>query len=202
MYSGSGDGGAAAQQKKTQAQIDSGMATIDKNFAGFGDDFYQKAARDYSAYATPQMMDQFRNTKNNLTYTLARNGLLDSGAAVSRNAALQKQLGVNESNIANTAEDQANTLRGNVATQRNQLVNQVMAGAAPGQVAMGAEAATAGLRAPTALPPVGNMFSEWANTYLTNMQANTYNPNTANLWQMLSMGNYGQPGSARVVGQN
>ena len=202
MYSGSGDGGAAAQQKKTQAQIDSGMATIDKNFAGFNEDFYQKAAKDYESYATPQMMDQFRNTKNNLTYTLARNGLLDSGAAVSRNAALQKQLGVNESNIANTAEDQANTLRGNVATQRNQLTSQVMAGAAPGQVAMGAEAATAGLRAPTALPAVGNMFSDWANTYLTNMQANTYNPNTANLWQMMSMGNYGQPGSASVVGQN
>jgi hypothetical protein len=202
MYSGSGDGGAAAQQKRTQAQIDSGMATIDKNFSGFNEDFYQKAARDYESYATPQMMDQFRNTKNNLTYSLARNGLLNSGADVSRMASLNKTLGVNESNIANTAEDQANTLRGNVATQRNQLVSQVQAGAAPGQIANSAEAATAGLRAPTALPPVGNMFSEWANSYLTNMQANTYNPNTANLWQMLSMGQYGQPSSASVVGQN
>jgi hypothetical protein len=200
MYGGSGDGGAAAQQKATQAQIDSGMATIDKNFAGFNDNFYEKAAKDYESYATPQMMDQYRNTKNNLTYSLARNGLLDSGATVAKNSSLQKQLGVNESNIANTAEDQANTLRGNVATQRNQLVNQVQAGAAPGQVAMGAEAATAGLRAPTALPPVGNMFSDWANSYLTNMQANTYNPNTTNIWQMLSMGSYGQPGSASVVG--
>jgi hypothetical protein len=200
MYGGSGDGGAGAQQKATQAQIDSGMATIDKNFAGFNDNFYEKAAKDYESYATPQMMDQYRNTKNNLTYSLARNGLLDSGAAVAKNSSLQKQLGVNESNIANTAEDQANTLRGNVATQRNQLVNQVQAGAAPGQVAMGAEAATAGLRAPTALPPVGNMFSDWANSYLTNMQANAYNPNTTNIWQMLSMGSYGQPGSASVVG--
>ncbi len=199
MYGGAGDGGAAKQEKLTQAQIDSGMSTINKDFSGFNNDFYQQAAKDYTNYATPQMMDQFRNTKNNLTYALARNGLLNSGADVSRMASLNKQLGVNESNIANTGQDQANQLQQNVATQRNQLVSQVEAGAAPGQIATSASAATAGLRAPTALPPVGNMFSEWANSYLTNMQANTYNPNTANLWQMLSMGQYGQPTSASVV---
>lgn len=200
MYSGAGDGGAAAQQNLTQQNMDSGMATINDQFSKFGPDFYSKAATDYTAYATPQMMGQYQNTKNNLTYALARNGLLNSGAAVSKNAALQKQLGVNESNIANTAQDQSNQLQQNVATQRNQLTSQVEAGAAPGQIASSASAATAGLRAPTALPPVGNMFSDWANSYIANMQANTYNPNTANLWQLMSMGQYGQPSSASVVG--
>jgi len=200
MYSPGNDGGAAALQKKTQAKIDSGMATINQDFSKFGEPFYAKAAQDYEAYATPQMMGDYQNTKNNLTYSLARNGLLNSGAAVSKNAALQKQLGVNESDIANKAQDQSNQLRTNVASQRNQLISQVQAGAAPGQVATSAAAATAGLRAPTALPPVGNMFSDWANSYLTNMEANTYNPNTANIWQQLSMGQYGSPSSATVVG--
>jgi len=199
MYSPSGDGGAAKQAAKTQADISQGMTTIDQQFSQFGPDFYTKAAKDYQDYATPQVMGDFRNTKNNLSYALARNGLLNSGAAVSREASLNKQLAQNESNIANTGQDQSNALRETVASQRNQLVSQVQAGAAPSQVATSAEATTAGLRAPTALPPVGNMFSDWANTYLTNMQANTYNPNTANIWQMMSMGSYGQP-SSNVVG--
>jgi len=199
MYKGSGDGGAAKQEAKTQADLAQGMSTIDQQFSQFGPDFYSKAAKDYENYATPQMMDQFRNTKNNLTYSLARNGLLNSGAAVQRDASLNKQLAANESNVANTGQDEANTLRQNVASQRNQLVSQVQAGAAPSQIATSASAATAGLRAPTALPPVGNMFSDWANSYLSNMQANTYNPNTSNIWQMLSMGSYGQPSSA-VIG--
>ena len=200
MYSGSSDGGAAAREKKTQAQIDSGMATINQNFSGFNDDFYQKAATDYTNYATPQMMGDYQNTKNNLTYSLARNGLLNSGAAVSKNAALQKQLSANESDIANKAQDQSNQLRTNVANQRNQLISQVQAGAAPGQVATSAAAATAGLRAPTAMQPVGNMFSDWASSYLANMEANTYNSNTSNIWQQLSMGQYGSSSSATVVG--
>jgi hypothetical protein len=199
MYSPSGDGGASKQAAKTQADISQGMTTIDQQFSQFGPDFYTKAAKDYQDYATPQVMGDFRNTKNNLSYALARNGLLNSGAAVSREASLNKQLAQNESNIANTGQDQSNALRQTVASQRNQLVSQVQAGAAPSQVATSAEATTAGLRAPTALPPVGNMFSDWANTYLTNMQANTYNPNTANIWQMMSMGSYGQP-SSNVVG--
>ena len=201
MYSGTGDGGVGAGEKLTQQKMDEGMATINDQFSKFGPDFYSKAAKDYTAYAMPQVMDQYHNTKNNLTYALARNGLMNSGAAVSKNAALQKQLGVSESNIANTAQDQSNTLEQNVANQRNQLVSQVESGTAPGQIANSAAMATAGLRAPTALPPGGNMFSEWANTYLANMQANTYNPNTANLWQSMSMGQYGQPSSASVVGK-
>jgi hypothetical protein len=199
MYNGSSDGGAAAQEKKTQEQIDSGMATINRNFSGFNDDFYQKAATDYTNYATPQMMSDYQNTKNNLTYSLARNGLLTSGAAVSKNAALQNELSANESSIANAAQDQSNQLRSNVANQRNQLISQVQAGAAPGQVATSAAAATSGLRAPTAYQPIGNMFSDWANSYMSNMEANTYNSNTSNIWQQLAMGNYGSP-SASVVG--
>ena len=200
MYSGSGDGGAAAREKKTQEQIDSGMATINQNFAGFNDDFYKKAATDYTNYATPQMMGDYQNTKNNLTYSLARSGILNSGAAVSKNASLSKELSTNESNIANTAQDQSNQLRTNVSNQRNSLISQVEAGAKPGEVATSTAAATSSLRAPTALPAVGNMFSDWASAYINNLSANTYNSNSSSLWQQLSMGNYGQSSSASVVG--
>ena len=201
MYSPSSDGGAAQAEAKTQAQLAQGTAAVNSQFSQFGNDFYNQAAKDYTNYATPQVDQQFRNTNNDLTYSLERNGLLNSGAAVQRRASLKQALNTNLGDIANTAQDQENTLRTNVANQKSSLLSQVEAGAAPSEVAQQAQAATANLRAPTALPPVGNMFSDWANTYLANMSANTYNPNTGNLWQLLGGGagsGYGQPSSATI----
>ena len=177
-----------------------GTKTVNDQFAGFTPDFYQQAAKDYTQYATPQVYQQYQQTGNTLTGNLARNGLLNSSAGVNLRGGLNQQLNTNLSNVANTAQEQANSLQTNVATQRNQLLSQVEAGAQPAQIASEAQGATASLRAPTPLPPVGNMFSDWSNTYLANMEANTYNPSTGNLWQLFSGAGsgYGQPSSAVV----
>ena len=201
MYSSSGDGGAAASEAATQAQLQQGTDAVNSAFSDFTPSFYQQAAQDYTNYATPQVDQQYQNTKNNLTYALARNGLTSSGAGVQRNNSLNQQLNTNLSDIANTAQDQSNTLETNVNNQKNQLMSQVEAGAQPGQIATQAAAATSSLRAPTALPAVGNMFSDWSNTYLANMAANTYNPSNANLLNMFGgNGGYtGTSGSSAIV---
>ena len=201
MYSSSGDGGAAASEAATQAQLQQGTDAVNSAFSDFTHSFYQQAAQDYTNYATPQVDQQYQNTKNNLTYALARNGLTSSGAGVQRNNSLNQQLNTNLSDIANTAQDQSNTLETNVNNQKNQLMSQVEAGAQPGQIATQAAAATSSLRAPTALPAVGNMFSDWSNTYLANMAANTYNPSNANLLNMFGgNGGYtGTSGSSAIV---
>lgn len=200
MYSGSGDNGAAAQEAATQAALQQGTDIVNKQFAGFTPDFYNQAATAYKNYATPQVYQQYQQTGNTMTGNLARNGLLDSSAGVNLRSGLNQQLNTNLSNVANTAQEQSNSLQSNVAQQRNQLLSQVEAGAQPSQIATEAQGATASLRAPTPLPPIGNMFSDWSNTYLANMQANTYNPSTGNLWQLFSGAGsgYGQPSSAVV----
>ena len=177
-----------------------GTDTVNKQFAQFTPDFYQQAAKAYTNYATPQAYQQYRQTGQTLTGNLARNGLLNSSAGVNLNRGLNQELNTNLSTIANTGQNQANELQSNVATQKNQLLSQVEAGAQPGQIATEAAASTASLRAPTPLPAVGNMFSDWSNTYLGNMEANTYNPSTGNLWQLFSGAGagYGQPSSAVV----
>lgn len=188
MYGGGGDGGVAESEAKRKANIDKGMKDIEAKFSGFNDDFYDRRKQDYVAYATPQAMDQYRGTQANLKYALARNGLTRSGAAVEREGSLAKTLTQTQSNIANAAQGEANQLREQVQDQKSNVVNQLIASADPSLAATQAAGATAGLRAPSAFQPIGNMFADWQNAYLANMNARAYDPGVASLWSQLRGG--------------
>lgn len=184
----SGDGGVAQQEAQRQRQLNKGMGQINDLFSKYGDDFYNQRATDYTNYATPQMMENYRATKNKLAYALARNGLLNSSAATADDAALNRTLNANTNQIANEAQDQANQLRQQVQNSRNTLTSELIASGSPSTVSENANAATAGLAAPPAFGPLGNMFSDFAGTYLTNMNARAYNPQVPSLWGMFSGG--------------
>jgi hypothetical protein len=180
-----GDGGAAAQEKARQAALDRGMGQIGDIYSKYDDNFYNQRSKDYLAFATPQVMDQYRSTKNNLAYALARNGILNSGAAVADNTNLNKTLTRNVGTLANQAQDQANQLRQQVQNSRNTVTQQLIASSDPATVANSARAETAGLAAPPAYQPIGNMFSDFANTYLANVNARAYNPQAQSIWSQL-----------------
>ncbi len=195
LFGSSSDGGAAAQEAQRQAQINQGMQSIDQQFAGFTPSFYQQAATNYTNAVTPGMLADYQNTKNNLTYSLARAGILNSGAAVQRNQSLQNQLAQNNSQIANNAQQQSNQLQANVNTQKGQLVEQLQSSADPQSIAEQATAAASQLRAPSAIQPLGNLFADWSNQYLNNNLANTYGaPGQMSLFNQLGNLGYGTVG--------
>jgi len=204
MYGGSSDGGAGAAEKQRQAAIDTGMANIDKQFAGFDNGFYDKVGEQYRNYATPQMTTEYMNTKNNLAYALARNGLLNSGAAVEKNQSLGNELARQEGNITNAAQDQENQMRAKVQDAKGNVTNQLISSGNPTIAREQAAEATAGLRAPTAFQPIGNMFGDWTNMYLANMNAQAMQPGTPSIWSMLTNNGLGtapsaQGGSSQII---
>jgi len=190
VFGGTSDGGAAKAEKARQAAITQGQGAIDRQFAGFTPDFYNKAATDYTNAVTPGMLTDYRNTKNNLTYALARGGILNSGAAVQRNAALGNQLSQNESQISNNAQDQSNRLQANVNTQKGQLTEQLQSSADPTSIGEQATAAASQLRADSPIQPLGNLFADWSQNYLAGIYANNKN-SSANIWQNLGNAGYG-----------
>ncbi|RDF69772.1 hypothetical protein, partial [Acinetobacter baumannii] len=70
------------------ANIAQGKAAIDEQFKGFDDNFYDARAKDYENYAVPKLEKEFGNTKRNLTYSLARSGLLGGSVDAEKNAKL------------------------------------------------------------------------------------------------------------------
>jgi hypothetical protein len=199
MYGGASDGGAAAAEKKRQASINQGMSDINSEFSGFNDNYYKGVANDYLNYATPQMMQQYQQTKNQLSYSLARNGLLNSGAAVQKNQSLGNELATQESNLANSAQSEANTKRAAVSDAQTNATNELISSGSPELAQEQAGEATAGLRTPSAFAPIGNLFGDWSQMYMANNVAQAETPGTPNLWQMLSMGGNGGGGSAYSV---
>ena len=181
-----GDGGAAAQEAQRQANINTGMSQISDIFSKYNDNFYNQRAQDYTNYAMPQLMNQYQQTRNNLTYALARNGQLNSGSAINRGSELNQQLNTNLNTVANTAQGAANTLRGQVSDARTNLTNQLIASSDPSVVAANGAAATAGLTSTPSFNSLGNMFGDWSNAYVANMNARLFNPQTPSLFSQLT----------------
>jgi hypothetical protein len=201
MYGGgASDGGAAQLEKQRQAKIQTGIGNIDEKFSGFNDDYFNKVKQDYLNYATPQVMNEYQRTKNQLTYSLARNGLMKSGIATQRDASLNTELSRQETNLANSAQSEANTSRAKVSDAKTNVTNQLISSADPSVAATQAAEASAGLRNPSSFAPIGNLFGDWTNTYMANQQAQVMTPGTPNLWQMLSgAGGGGGAGSSYNV---
>ena len=172
MYGSGGDGGAGAAEAQRQEKIRQGQTQLDQQFAGFNDDYYRQRGEDYTKFATPQVMDQYRKTDSNLTYALARNGILNGSAANTAKASLGRDL-------------QKNQERTKVGDTRAQLTQQLIASGDPQSTMTSASAALTGLRAPTPLPALGNLFGDWSNAYINNLTARAYNPNTPSLWGMM-----------------
>jgi hypothetical protein len=118
-----------------------------------------------------------------LTYALSRSGNLNSSTAVQRNNSLQSELAGNESMIANNAEGAANELRGRVQDEKSQLSQQLNSSANPAAIASQANAATASIRAPSIIQPLGDLFADWSSKYLANQRPES---DSGNIWQTLT----------------
>lgn len=196
LYSSGGDGGAAKNEAARQARITKGQGQLDDMFSQYDDKFYHEKGKAYTQFAEPQMQQQFDATKKNLAFSLARNGILNSSTASERNNSLQTEMAKNQGTIANSAQGVENDLRNKMAQARGDLTQQLVSSGDPSMVMSNASAATAAMRAPTPMQPLGQMFQDWSNTYLSNMNTNASKPATSSLWQMMQS----QPNSAAYTG--
>jgi hypothetical protein len=195
LFGGTGDGGASALEAQRQATIAQGEQAIDKNFAGFTPQFYQNYGNAVVGAENPQLQQQYQTTGKNLTYALARGGNLNGSVAQQEQQSLNNTLGVQESGLANQAANAVNTLKSNVQTQKGNLTNQLTASQDVASTAEAAAGMAASDRAPSAIQPLGNLFADWSNAYLSGKTAQAFNQNNAgsggNAWFGLTNQGYG-----------
>lgn len=177
MYGGGSDAAeqARAQEDARQARIQTGLADINKTFSGFDTAFYDQRKKDYVDYAMPQLYKQLGNTQRGMFYGLANRGLVGSGAAQKVASDLAYETNTQKQGIADTAVQQASQLRQNIEGQRSSLISQLQASADPTSASQQALASAAAYSAPSALAPIGNLFSNFAQLYGNQQLANTYN---------------------------
>jgi hypothetical protein len=180
MYGDSGADAAAQarrQEQEREGRVQEGVSQIDASFGGFNDAFYDARKQAYLDTAMPQYYDQYQTTRNSLAEGLARRGLLNSGAAVRANDSLQRYAKVQSNQIADQAQGAENALREDVANERQDLVNQVVASGDPTAASNATLAAATAARRGSTFAPIGNLFSDWTNVWRANQAANYYNVN-------------------------
>lgn len=161
----------AAAQAKTQADearsdadartaaVNTGKQNIDSAFSGFNDDYFNQVSNAYKNYAQPQLDDQYTAAKKNITYALARNGTTNSSIAGDEFGQLAKQYATNESGIAGTADDYANNQRQTVASNKNDVTNQLISSGDADAANTAAISAAKSIAIPASFSPLGNLFT-------------------------------------------
>lgn len=194
----------AAQQRQDelarQARIQSGMSEIDRVFGGsFTPEFYGKQRQAYLDYATPQLDQQYGQTKDQLVYALSRAGLLDSSAGQAENANLSRAYDRNRLDIAGKAMDVENTARSNVENARSNLVATLNATGDDANAAATALRQSQNLSMPQGYSPLTSLFADVSGA-ISRIGSNASNDYSGLARSIGSLFKTGGRGSQTVVG--
>ncbi len=118
---------ARKREEERQARIKTGLTSIDNTFAGFDDDFYSGRKSAFLDFYQPQIEDQFTDAKKQLTFGLARNGILNSTMAADSAGKLSKDYATNWASIVSKADADVNALKSGVANEKSALTAQLNA---------------------------------------------------------------------------
>jgi hypothetical protein len=101
------------------------MANIDTAFAPFDDNYFAGIQSKYNDYALPQLQDQYNQAKNNIVFSLARKGNLNSSTAGDLYGELDRENATNLVGIEGAGKDYANQARSAVEANRKDITGQL-----------------------------------------------------------------------------
>jgi len=162
---GGGEAKAARKDEEArQARIRQGTTDINNTFdSQFNDDFFNKRQQAYMDYSTPQLEDQYSKANNELTFALARGGLLDSSARAQKQGDLQQLYDINKQKVADDALAGATQARTAVEDARSNLIATLNATGDAQGAANSALARSSALSQPAAYSPLGQLFTDFTS---------------------------------------
>lgn len=131
---------------------------------GFGDDFFNDRREAYMNYATPQLEDQYGDAQKQLTFALARGGLLDSSVRGEKAGDLQQLYDTNKQKVADDALAYETQARNNVEDARANLIATLNATGDAQGAAKAAIARSQALSQPDSYSPLTQLFVDFTST--------------------------------------
>jgi hypothetical protein len=202
---GGGDDGseeARRREEERQARIRAGMTSINQTFSQFDDGFFDRRRDAYTAYAMPQLEDQYTNALTTLTSALARTGglgSLRSSVAAKKSGDLRRDYSLQRQNVVDQGIGQSTQARRDIENARSALVTDLYATADPAAAAAGAQARARIATQQPEFSPLGMLFQNVAGGLADYAEGRAFN----RAFAAGAGGNYstgGGAGSGRVVG--
>ena len=151
---------ARQREEERQARVTSGSAKLDQIFSGFDDNFYDARRAAYTGFYKPQLDDQFRSAQDQLTFSLARAGTLNSTMAADKQGELKNKYDVQNASIISQADGEAAALRQRINNEKSALVAQLNATGDADRVSNEALGRTQQMfHEKPAYSPIGDIFS-------------------------------------------
>lgn len=154
------------QQQQRQFLIQQGLGQVNRAYAGFNPQFYDRQKAAILAAQLPQVGRQFVQQRNQLGYGLADQGLLRSSAGAQLGGALQEELAQQERNVFNQATQSVQGLQRDVSASKGNIISQLQQSADPTVAAQRAVESATQFSAPSLIQPLGDLFSNFSNIYL------------------------------------
>ena len=152
---------ARQQEDARQAEIRQGRAAIDSTFGQFDDNFFGRNRQAFKDFAMPQLDSQFRDASRDLTFDLARSGLLNSSVRGEQSGRLQRLYDSNRQQITNEALSREQQQRNAVEGARSDLVSMLQTtGDAQGAASQALSRANM-LSQPQPFSPLGQLFTDF-----------------------------------------
>jgi hypothetical protein len=129
----------------------------------FTDDFFKQRRQSFLDYATPQLEDQYGGAQKELTFALARSGLLDSSVRGDKTAELQKKYDLNKQQIGDQALSFETEARNSVEDARSNLIATLNATGDAEGAASSAIARASALSKPQAYSPLSQLFADFTS---------------------------------------
>ena len=149
---------ARQQEEARQEEIRRGREAIDQTFGQFDDNFFARNRQAFKDFALPQLDQQFGDASRDLTFDLARSGLMNSSVRGEQAGRLQRLYDSNMQQVTNEALSREQQQRGAVEGARGDLVNMLqLTGDAQGAANQALSRANM-LSQPQPFSPLGQMF--------------------------------------------
>lgn len=129
----------------------------------FTPEFFNNRRQAYLDYANPQLEDQYGKANKELTFSLARSGLLDSSVRGQKLGDLQKLYDTQKQAVADKALSSETDARNSVEDARSNLISTLNATGDAQGAANSALARSTALSAPAAYSPLGQLFTDFTN---------------------------------------
>jgi len=160
---GGGGGGpeyesAAEAEARRQLKVDAGLEEIEKVFAQYDQDFYDKSGDAYLDYYEPQLEDQFKDGLKELQFALARGGRFGSSTEVNRKAKAAEKYGTEKNELASGAIDASNKTRADVTAAKRDMTNLNQVNANPDLAASLSNSQAGVLNQPPKFDPLLDVF--------------------------------------------
>jgi len=155
---------AREEEQKRQEKIRQGTSRVNEIFDGqFDDNFFAGRRKAFLDYASPQLNDQYGDASKELTFSLARNGTLDSSVRGQKAGQLQKLFDLNKQQIADQALANEGGSRNAIEDARSNLIATLNATGDAQGAANSALARSSALSQPAAYSPLSNLFADFTS---------------------------------------